>query len=170
MLNVVSVLGSRLEPAFAVRLHDLAHRGGIDFVTISLADLSRRRLLISTRGGEELAIALPRDQKLFDGAVLFIDNDRAIVVHAATQRWLRLQPHSIRDSIELGYHAGNLHWRVRFQDDVLLVALEGRPEDYLARLGDMVTSGRISVSVIEEEAGGHRHAHDDIQHDHGDQP
>src|SRR5712692_2125448 len=63
----------------------------------------------------------------------------------------RLEHRSIGDAIELGYHAGNLHWRVRFQGEVLFVALEGRPEDYTARLGEMISARRIGVSILDEE-------------------
>jgi urease accessory protein len=151
MLRIDHVLGSRLESAFSEEIHRLEHRGKVDVVNIPVADLARRRLLATTHAGEELAIALPRHQKLFDGAILLIDGERAIVVRAATERWLRLEPRSIGDAIELGYHAGNLHWRVRFQGEVLLVALEGRPEDYTARLGEMISAHRVSVGILDEE-------------------
>ena len=172
LLHISQVLGSRLEPAFAEQLHDLAHRAAIDIVTISTDDLNRRRLRIATRSGEELAIALPREQKLFDGAVLLIDGDRAIVVRAATERWLKLEPHSVSDAIELGYHAGNLHWRVRFDGNALLVALEGRPEDYIARLADMVATQKVVVSIVDEADSGdahHPHSHDTHHHHHDHQ-
>ena len=151
MLRIDRVLGSRLESEYSEEIHRLEHRGAVDLVNIPVADLARRRLLATTRGGEELAIALPRHQKLFDGAILLIDGERAIVVRAATERWMRLEPRSIGDAIELGYHAGNLHWRVRFQGEVLVVALEGRPEDYTARLGEMISARRIGVSILDEE-------------------
>jgi urease accessory protein len=151
MLRIDRVLGSRLEPEFSEELHRLDHRGAIDIVNVPVADLARRRLLITTRGGEELAIALPRNQKLFDGAVLLIDDYRAIVVRAASERWLRLEPRSISDAVELGYHVGNLHWRVRFGGEVLLVALEGRPEDYTARLESLIASRRVGVTVLDED-------------------
>ena len=166
MLRIDRVLGSRLESAFSEEIHRLEHSGAVDVVNIPVADLARRRLLATTRGGEELAIALPRHQKLFDGAILLIDGGRAIVVRAATERWMRLEPRSIGDAIELGYHAGNLHWRVRFQGEVLFVALEGRPEDYTARLGEMISARRIGVSILDEEIGDGRapgtdtHVHD----------
>src|SRR5258708_14493535 len=124
MLGIDRVLGSRLESVFLEEIHRLEHSGAVDVVNIPVADLARRRLLATTRGGEELAIALPRHQKLFDGAILLIDGGRAIVVRAATERWMRLEPRSIGDAIELGYHAGNLHWRVRFQGEVLFFALD----------------------------------------------
>ena len=154
MLRIERVLGSRLEPTLSEQLHRLEHRGAVDVVNIPVVDLPRRRLLITTRGGEELAIALPRDQKLFDGAVLLLDDIRAIVVRAGGERWLRLEPRSIEDAIELGYHVGNLHWRVHFDGKVLLVGLEGRPEDYLARLEVLIESGRVYASVLEEGAEG----------------
>jgi len=180
MLRIDKVLGSRLEAAFAARIHDLEHRSAVDIVDVPVADLARRRLLITSRSGEELAIVLSRDQKLFEGAILLIDADRAIVVRAATERWLRLEPRSISDAIELGYHAGNLHWRVRFEGEILFVALEGRLEDYTARLGALISTSRVGISALDEEKSAHHHGHshahrhvphhihdDDAQHDHG---
>ena len=152
MLRIERVLGNRLEPGMSEELHRLEHRGAIDVVNVPVADLARHRLLITTRNGEELAIALPRNQKLFDGAVLLLDDERAIVVRAATERWLRLEPRSISDAVELGYHVGNLHWRVRFGGEVLLVALEGRPEDYTARLESLIAARRVGVTVLDEDA------------------
>lgn len=152
MRRIERVLGSRLESKFSEQLHRLEHQGAVDVVNIPAADLARRRLLISTCNGEELAIALPRTEKLFDGAVLLLEDDRAIVVRAATERWLRLEPRSISDALELGYQVGNLHWRVRFGGEVLLVALEGRPEDYTARIENLIAARRVGVTVLDEEA------------------
>jgi urease accessory protein len=151
MLRIDRVLGSRLEPQFSADLDRLEQRGAIDIVNVPGADLGRRRLLMTTRAGEELAIALPQHQQLFDGAILLIDADRAIVVRSATERWLRLEPRSISDAIELGHHVGKLHWRVRFGGEVLLVALEGRLEDYTARLDDLIASRRVAVTVVDED-------------------
>jgi urease accessory protein len=78
---------------------------------------------------------------------------RAIVVRAAGRRWLRLEPRSISDAIELGYHVGNLGWRVRFEGEVLFVAVEGRAENYAVRLGELVWSRRVGVSIVEEDQG-----------------
>jgi urease accessory protein len=153
MLRIEWVLGSRSDPGLSEELHRLEQRGLVDIVNVPLADLARRRLFITTRGGEELAVALPRHQKLFDGAVLLLDDQRAIVVRVATERWLRLEPRSICDALELGYHVGNLQWRARFAGEELLVALEGRPEDYTARLENLIVSRRVKISIIDGEAG-----------------
>jgi urease accessory protein len=62
-----------------------------------------------------------------------------------------LQPRAIADAIELGYHAGNLHWRVRFAGEALLVALEAPMDDYLARLSDLVRDRRIIPSLADAD-------------------
>ncbi|MGA0533828.1 urease accessory protein UreE [Hansschlegelia sp. KR7-227] len=150
MLHIDHIVGDRAAPDLHERIHRLEHRDAVDEVTIASADMARRRLRITTAGGEELAIALPRDQKLFDGAVLAIDETRAIVVRAEVERWLRLEPRSIADAVELGYHAGNLHWRVRFEGESLLVALEGPADAYYARLDGLFSGRAIKSSIVSE--------------------
>ena len=69
MLRIEQVLGSRLDPALAERIHELEHQGAVDLLTVPVADVSRHRFRARTQGGTELAIALPRDQRLFDVAL-----------------------------------------------------------------------------------------------------
>jgi len=152
MLVVERVLGSRLEPALAEQLHRLEHNGAVDVLTLPTADVARRRLRATTQLGVDVAIALPRDQHLFDGAVLLVEQDRAIVVRMAAEHWLRLQPSSIAAAIELGYHVGNLHWRVRFEGATLLVALEAPMGDYLARLDPMIADGHVVATIAADKA------------------
>src|SRR5258706_14764784 len=156
MLRIDCVLGSRLESAYSEEIHRLEHRGAVDVVNIPVADLARRRLLATTRGGEELAIALPRHQKLFDGAVLLIDGDRAIVVPAATERWMRLEPRSISDAIELGYHAGNLHWRGGFPGGGLFFLLGRPPADYTPPPRGGISPRRVGGRTLGVEKRGRR--------------
>lgn len=149
MRVIERIVGSRLDPEIAHRLHHLDHRHAVDILAIDSADIARRRLRATTSGGEEIAIALSRDEILFDGAVLLLDTDSALVVQVGAERWLRLTPRDKAAALEIGYHAGNLHWRVRFDGEDLLVAIEGRHEDYLARLGDLTGTGRLTHSVDE---------------------
>jgi urease accessory protein len=150
MLRIDRVLGSRVEAPFAEVLHELEHHGAVDILALAAGDVSRRRLRAQTQGGEDLAISLPREQTLFDGAVLLLEPARAIVVRINAERWLRLSPRSIADAVELGYHAGNLHWRVRFAGETLLVALEAPVDDYVARLGGLIADRRVGAAVVGE--------------------
>ena len=63
MLRIEHVLGSRLDPALAERIHELEHQGAVDLLTVPVADVSRHRFRATTQGGTEVAIALPRDQR-----------------------------------------------------------------------------------------------------------
>ncbi len=146
MLHVEQIVGSRLDPGLSEQIHDLEHRGFVEFLTVSTSDVSRHRLRSTTNNGTSAAIALSRDQRLFDGAVLLLEPDRAVVVRVAEERWLQLIPKTVADAIELGYHAGNLHWRVRFVGDFLMVAMEAPTSDYLARLDPMIRGGRVSAT------------------------
>ena len=154
MLRIGHIIGSRLEPAYSEKLHRLELRNAVDELRLPPDHLDRRELTATTRDGRDVAIALPRHERLFDGAVLLLNDDGAVVVRAAGQRWLRLQPRSISDAIELGYHVGNLGWRVRFEGDVLFVAMQGRSENYVVRLGELIWSRRVGISVLDETFGG----------------
>jgi urease accessory protein len=152
-LKITYVVGSRLDPSLSERIHRLELCNAVDELRLPGAELDRRQLLTTTERGQDLAIALPRHQRLFDGAVLLLEESRAILVRTAGQRWLRLAPHSICDAIELGYHVGRLGWRVRFEGEMLFVALDGRQENYMIRLGQLLWSRRVRMSVLEDEAG-----------------
>lgn len=152
MRLIEHVLGSRRDEPIAERLHRLEHRGAIDSLVIKSAEMQRRRFRATTTGGEEVAIALPRDQCLHDGAVLVLDDAHALIVQVSTPRWLRFVPRDAAAAVELGYHAGNLHWRVKFDGPVLLVAQEGDADSYSARLRGLIDTGRIVMHVDGETA------------------
>lgn len=143
------ILGNRQDAEVARRLHHLEHHGAVDVLVVASVDVARRRIRAKTLSGEEIALALPRDEPLFDGAVLALDDHHAIVARVGTERWLRLAPLTKACALELGYHAGNLHWRVRFADDAVLVALDGPVADYLVRLGDLVSGGQLEHTVLD---------------------
>src|SRR5262249_3449716 len=143
MLRIEQVLGSRLDPAFVERIHELEHQGAVDLLTVPAADVARHRFRATTQSGTAVAIALPRDQHLFDGAVLVLEPDHAVVVRVAQERWLRLQPRGIADAIELGYQAGNLHWRGRVAPPNMLFALEAPMDDHLAPPPALVCDPRV---------------------------
>jgi urease accessory protein len=150
MLRVEKIIGDTSDPKTFDLIHELEHHGSVETITLSTDDLNRHRLMARTDKGNDVAIAIPRDTKLSDGAVLYLDDSRAVVVRAARQKWLRLSPKSASDAVELGYAAGNLHWRVRFEGADLLVAQTGAAETYLSRIPELVSGGRVSVREVTE--------------------
>jgi urease accessory protein len=152
MITYTSIVGRASDPRVADALHALEHRGRVDTVMLAADDIRRHRLRARTQGGDECGIALDRQTHLFDGAVLHLDADRALVVRTEDTRWLRLRPRDAAASLELGYFAGNMHWAVRFDGEVLEIALKGPPDDYLARLAPLLDSARVCEIR-------HEHAH-----------
>ena len=144
MILYSDIIGISSMPDIAARLHALEHAHRVDTVFVARQDLARRRLRIRSSGGADVAIALPRDKTLFDGAVLRLDPDAALVVRVEAETWLRLRPASSSAALRLGHNAGSLHWRVKFDGDDLLVALEGPAQTYRARIADMVADGLVT--------------------------
>jgi len=149
-VRVSKVLGFASDAALAERLHALGHDGAVEYLVLAGDDVRRRRLRARTDKGSDCLIALPRDQCLGDGAVLVLDDEHAIVVRLAEERWLEVVPRDRAAALELGYFAGNLHWRVRFHGALLQVALEGPDADYIARLEPFLQDGRAMVSSEHE--------------------
>ncbi|HEX2886589.1 urease accessory protein UreE [Vineibacter terrae] len=143
-LVIESIIGDRGDPALAERLHEIGHHGVVETLVVDPADLPRRRFHSHTDAGTACFVALPRSARLFDGAVVWLEGQRVIVVRVGEQRWLRLAP-GADAALELGYLAGNLHWRVRFDGDCLLVAVDGPIEAYLARLKDFQQRGKVRI-------------------------
>jgi urease accessory protein len=156
-MNVyTSIVGSAAEPRISDLIHDLEHHGRIDYLTLGADDIQRRRLRAITDGGEECGIALDRDAQLFDGAVLRLGHNSALVVRTKNTAWLTLVPRDTGAALELGYFSGNMHWKVQFDGPVLKIALKGTADDYLARLQPFIESGR---AVVVHETPPHPAAH-----------
>ncbi len=146
------IVGALDAPWLHNAVHRLEHRGAVETLTIARADMARRRLRALTDRGTEIAIALPRDTALFDRAVLLLDPDRAIVLRVEAEHWMRLRPRDAAEALNLGYFAGNLHWRARFDGTDLLVAVERPVETYLERVRDRLADGRVSCIERPEAA------------------
>lgn len=141
-MRLTKVLGSAGDAGVGERLHALSHDGRVEYLTLGRADMSRRRLRATTDRGTDCAIALPRAEALSNGAVLLLSPERAIVVRMAEEDWLEIEGADAAAALELGYLAGNLHWRVRFEGATLKIALEGPEAAYLARLAPLLEAGR----------------------------
>lgn len=95
--------------------------------------------------GTDSAIILSRSERLSHGAVLLLEPERAVVVRLSEQRWLGLEARDAPAALELGYLAGNLHWKVRFEGGRLWVQLEGDAAAYRARVAPLLRSGCASL-------------------------
>jgi len=137
------IVGQASDPEIADRLHELQHADRVEYLDLQPEDMQRHRLRVTGDQGTEYAIVIPRRQTLRDGAVLMLSEEQAVVVRCREQNWLRLKASDPATALELGYFAGNMHWKVRFDGPVLEIALKGPEADYLTRLADFFAAGRI---------------------------
>jgi urease accessory protein len=145
-ITVTNIVADVREAPVGERIHALEHDHRLETLFLDHEEMGRRRLRSNTDHGTECCIALPREQRLFDGAVLLLEDTRAVVVRQASDTWLSLRAADTASALELGYFAGNMHWRVRFSGPVLHIASEGGLEDMLARLQPLLDSGTISLA------------------------
>jgi len=143
VLQLNHILGNIGDSDFSQKIHELSHAGNLESVHLSTSDSLRKRLRVTTDKGTDCAIILNRKAHLSNGSILWLDNDRAIIVKLLETIWLRLIPADTAVALELGYFAGNLHWRVRFAGTKLEVALEGSEKSYLDRLKPYFESGKV---------------------------
>jgi urease accessory protein len=149
MITVTKIVGTASEPSIADKLHRLGHDDRVEFLVVDRDDIQRRRLRARTEKGTDLAIALASTERLADGSVLFLSEERAIVLRVNQERWLRVKPRNEDAALELGYCAGNHHWRVRYEPGALLIALQGPVEDYLSDLDQLLKQQRIDWTCDE---------------------
>lgn len=145
MLRIQTVLGLATDPAMASALHSLAHTGAVEFVELETKDLARRRLRVCTDKGTECAIALSRSERLQNGSVLELTEERAVVIRLCAQEWLTLEAADIESALRLGFLAGHLHWRVEFCGRQIKVAVDGPRASYMDRLAGPLGDGGVRV-------------------------
>ena len=142
MLKLENIFGASTDPQIAARLHDLGHGGRVEYLPLSQEDTHRHRLRVTTDAGTECAVVLGRREHLYNGAVLMLTDDKAVVVKMRDTEWLSLAPRDAAAALEIGYFAGNMHWAVRFEGALLRIALQGPVERYLERLEPYLSDGR----------------------------
>lgn len=151
MITYTHIIGSAAQASYSDKLHDLEHANNLDFVSLSSDDIQRKRLKVITFKGRECGIALPREQKLYDGAILSIAENYALIVRCNDVKWLRCFPIDTAAALELGYFAGNMHWAVRYDNNILEIELKGRLEDYQQRLAHLCADGRVKLELEHAE-------------------
>lgn len=147
--RITAVLGHDSDPELEAILHFLGHDGGVEYITFNERDMARKRLRAVTDRGTECAIALPRDVSLQHGAVLLLDEGRAIVVRLEELPWLVFEASDRAAALRLGFLAGHHHWRVRFDGTRIKVAQDQARERYLERLRTEIDDG--SIRVVEDD-------------------
>ena len=143
MLRLHGIIGKADDPAYASLVQELEHADGIELLFVPPSDAGRKRFRSTTDRGTDCAVSLDRDEELVDGALLYLDPQRAIIARFGEQEIWRLRAAGQDAALKLGWNAGNLHWRVRFDGDVLHILLDAPLHTYRARILPLLESGEV---------------------------
>ena len=162
MSIITAVIGKR---------NEIDSKYGIDPLLLTSDERASAHFLARTASGRIVRVSLPRGTDLQDGDVLAIEGHWAIVVTAAEEDLLFIQPGS--DDIHWWaacYQLGNLHRPARFLDDGILTLGDPMVMQILAGLGVRVE--RVRRPFVGRRFGSaqglhHGHTHDDGDQGHG---
>lgn len=143
MITITHILGNARDHAISQALNHIEHDGRLETIVLDQQDTQRHRLRVNTDLGNEVAIALSRNEHLENGSVLLLEGHRAIVVRMTLAQWLVFEARDTAAALELGYFAGNMHWKVRFDGVRLQVAVIGDPTGYLERLDHLIAEQKV---------------------------
>lgn len=111
---------------------------------------------VITRAGRELALALPTGTILNPGAVIYVGPEWFVVIEAAPEPVLAVNPRSREESLRIAFEVGNRHFTLAIDGDRLLVPDDPAMEQLLTRLAVLWRRERAAFIPL---GRGHRHDH-----------
>ncbi len=163
MLIVQTTLGRSDETRFAGRQ--------VEHLRITSGDASKRRFRTRTDVGTDVALDLPRGSYLSDGAVLFDDGDRIVVVERQPEDALIIRLSSslrhdelVRQAAAVGYAFGNQHVPLEITGGEIRVPITTSREiaagtaERLGLEGAEISFGLIPFGLWQPLAVAHPHA------------
>jgi len=151
-----------------------------DGLTLDFDMRHRRRVTLTTAGGERILLDLPKAVAMADGDGLRLDDGRWLRVTAAPEPLAEIRCGSLHDLARIAWHLGNRHLPAEITDGAIRIRPDHVIEAMLAQLGARVVhinapfqpEGGAYGGERARERGDHGHAHphdhrDAHPHDHG---
>ena len=135
-----------------------------DEVLIDFDRRHRRRIVLTTKGGEALLIDFPQAVRLRDGDGLALEDGGIVRVRARPEALLEIHAHDDNELVRIAWHLGNRHLPVQLLDGRIRIRADHVIEAMVEGLGGHVET--IEAPFDPEDgayAPGaiHHHAHDD---------
>jgi urease accessory protein len=160
-----------------IRRGDLAGRTARDTITLARADRYKRRVALTTDGGQAFLLDLAEATYLTHGDLLALDDGGLIEVRAAAEPLVQIHAHDESALARIAWHIGNRHTPCEVTAGALYIQPDHVLEDMVVGLGAHV---HPVMRQFEPEGGayggkgplqhGHHHNGDgDHQHQHQNQ-
>ena len=139
----------------------------VDTVVLDRYDMNKPHQKVTTGMGETVAISLPHGENLFEGAVLYRDDEKIIVIELAPEDIFEIRPEGNRQWAKTAFNIGNMHQPAYIYDDRILIAYDPVMENVLKAVGVNYTrcQGKLDGERANVVIGGHSHSHD-YEHSH----
>lgn len=165
------MLATDIAEAFSLHLtcHNVTSNAGGAFDTITLDSEARhrRRVRMTTDGGTEFLLDLPKAVLLNDGAGLALSDGRIVRVCAAAEPLLEVRGRDARHLNALAWQIGNRHLAAQIEADRILIAQDRVIAQMLVGLGAEVRDVKEPFSPEGGAYGDHAHSHSHgHSHDH----
>jgi urease accessory protein len=144
-------------------------------VTLGYDDRHRRRIRLTTDGGEDFLLDLPAATVLADGDGLRLDDGTWIAVRAADEDIVAVTCRNLSDLPRVAWHIGNRHIPAAFEGTRILIRADHVIVDMVRGLGAQATPLRAAFTpelgaYARQQGHSHGYSHDhghDHDHDHG---
>lgn len=148
-----------------------------DRVLLDRYDMAKPHQKLKTEKGAILAVSLSPGESMYDGAVLYKDQEKIITAELLPEDVLEIFPEGNLQWARTAFNIGNMHHPAYLQDDRIMIPYDPVLESLLKGIGVHYVRGQ--KQLIGEKAGitvgghghshghGHQHSHhDDHSHDH----
>ncbi len=112
-----------------------SHDPAADTVTLSYDDRFRRRMAMTTDGGEGFLLDLPETMELRAGDHLILDDGRHIAIRAADEPLMKTTSPDPHHLTRTAWHVGNRHLPCEVHADHLILRYDHVIEQMLQQLG-----------------------------------
>jgi urease accessory protein len=153
-----------MKRATEVKARDTWSGKAADRIVLAFDQRWRRRLTLTTAGGEAFLLDLPQAQVLRDGDALVLEDGRLIIVEAAGEALLDIRATPAISLARLAWHLGNRHTPTAIEEGRILVRKDHVLADMLRKLGAEVSE---IVAPFDPEGGAYATGHATPTHGHG---
>lgn len=127
-----------------------------DEIELTWDERHRRRIRMTSTGGRQFLLDLPKAVALADGDQLVLDDGSRIRVCACREPVADIEADSPQALARIAWHLGNRHWPTQLIDSGLRIRYDHVLVEMVAGLGAKVT---LRDAAFHPESGAYAHEH-----------
>jgi urease accessory protein len=128
---------------------------------------------VASKGGFTMGISLEPGNKLFGGAVLWVDDEVVVFVELVEEDLLEVKPYGNLEWARVAFNIGNMHHPAYLHEEFIRIPYDEVMERMLLHLGVPYTRKIAKLDGIRANApadhgSSHSHFHSPSHHEHPD--